>query len=104
MAIGPIETNGTIGRMQDISILKQNEDNKVLVDQNNFQNTFHKQVENKSSQVRHADDADNNEYKYDAKEKGNGKYSNNKKQKKDKEKAPDGKVIIKGQSHFDIKI
>ncbi|MDD2972134.1 MAG: hypothetical protein PHE02_08405 [Lachnospiraceae bacterium] len=105
MAIGPIETNGTIGRMQDMSIMKQNEDNKPVLDQNNFQHTFHKEVENKASQVNHADDAENNEYQYDAKKKGNGQYSDERNpKKKKKEKETSDRVVIKGQSHFDIKI
>ena len=105
MAIGPVEMNGTIGRMQDMSILKQNEENKPVLDQNNFQNTFHKEVENKFSQVQHADDTENTKYQYDAKEKGNGQYNDSRKKKrKKKEDGKSDKVIIKGQSHFDIKI
>lgn len=105
MAIGPVELNGTIGRMQDMSIVKQNEQNKPLLDQSHFQNTFHKEVEDKSSKVQHGDDAENTKYQYDAKKKGNGQYEDNRdKKKKKKEEKDQGKVLIKGQSHFDIKI
>lgn len=105
MAIGPVEMNGTIGRMQDMSIVKQNEENKPLLDQNHFQNTFHKAVENKSAKVQHADDTENTKYQYDAKKKGNGQYDDNRdKKKKKKDGDTSEKVIIKGKNHFDIKI
>ncbi len=104
MAISPLEANGTISRMQDFNIMKQNEDHKPMMDQNNMQNTFQKEVLDKSEQVRQADDAENSAYNYDAKEKGNGQYYNNQKRKKKNTEEKKDKVIIKGQNHFDIKI
>ena len=106
MAIGPIELNGVISRAQDFTIIKHHEDQKSQVDQNNFQMQFHKEVESKSTQVHHADDSENDEKRYDAKEKGNGEYDENGKKKREKKKneEEEGKVLIKGQSHFDIKI
>ena len=38
MAIGPIELNGVISRTQDVTTIKQHEDQKAQIDQNNFQN------------------------------------------------------------------
>ena len=104
MAISPLEANGTVGRMQDFSILKQNEDHKPMMDQSNMQNLFQKEVLNKAVQVHHADDVSNNAYHYDAKEKGNGQYFNHKKNKKKNEQGKKDKYVIKGQNHLDIKI
>lgn len=105
MSIGPIELNGVISRTQDFSTIKQHEDQKGQIDQNNFQNQFHKEINSKSTQVHHADDAENDEYRYDAKEKGNNEYDDSGKKKREKKKKEEeGKVLIKGQSHFDIKI
>lgn len=105
MAIGPIELNGVISRTQDVTTIKQHEDQKSQIDQNNFQNQFHKEISNKSTQIQHADDSENNEYRYDAKEKGNGEYDENgQKKRQKKKKDEEGQVLIKGQSHFDIKI
>ncbi len=104
MAISPLEANGTIGRMQDFNILKQNELHKPMMDQSNMQNAFQKEVLDKNVQVHQADDAENNAYNYDAKEKGNGQYNNNQKRKKKNAEQKKDKYIIKGQNHFDIKI
>lgn len=106
MAIGPLELNGTISRTQDFNIIKHNEDNKAFVDQTNIQTQFTKELNNRLNQVKQADDTQKQEFRYDAKEKGNGQYSgqNGKKQKK-KEESSEGKVFIKGESRgFDIKV
>lgn len=104
MAISPLEANGTIGRMQDFNILKQNEDHKPMMDQSNNQNTFHKEVMDKMEQVHQADDTENSAYNYDAKEKGNGQYSNQQKRKKKNNENKKDKCLIKEQNHFDIRI
>ena len=45
MSISRIDFQGTIARTNDFSQIKQNEDNKVMVDQNVFQNEFNKEDE-----------------------------------------------------------
>lgn len=107
MAISPLELNGTVSRTQDFTTIKHNEDNKGNLDQSNIQNQFHKEIEVKTKQVHNAEDAENTSYRYDAKEKGNGQYSGDggkQREKDDKERKKEGKVIIKGQGRFDIKI
>lgn len=102
MAIRPIEINGAISRVQDFGTIKQNEDNKHLVDQNNFQTNSKKEIEHHQKKVRNADDSDNYQKKFDAKEKGNGSYFSNSNKKKDKKQKDDK---AKPQSHgFDISI
>lgn len=104
MAIGPIEMTGIVTRSQDISLFKQNEDNKPMIDQSNILNNVQKKVQDQNQQVNQADNAEYHEYRYDAKEKGNGSYQDNKnKNKKDKKKT-DGIVTEKKTGGFDIRI
>lgn len=105
MTISRVELQGQITRAQDFTTIKQNEDNKVMVDQGNFQKQFDRSVDEKLRQVQQTDETENEGKKFDAKEKGNGAYSGDggqKRKKDDKEK--DGRVVLKGQSSFDIKI
>lgn len=75
MAIGSISLQGQISRAQDFSTIKQNEDNKVIVDQGNFQSHFNKEVNQNLNRVHQSDNTENQGKKFDAKEKGNGEYS-----------------------------
>jgi len=101
--ISPIEVNGMISRAQDVTALRHNEVDKDIIDQNNFHNKFAHEVDQNLRTVHHADDSDKADTKHDAKEKGRNEYTgNDSKRKKQKEK--DGKVSIKRQSGFDIKI
>lgn len=105
MTISRVEIQGQFTRAQDFTTIKQNEDNKGMVDQTNFQRQFDRTVENKLHQVHQGDKAENEGKRFDAKEKGNGTYEGDGGQKRKKEKSEkDGKVVIKGQSSFDIKI
>lgn len=106
MSISRIELQGTITRAQDYTTIKQNQDNKGMIDQSNFQTQFHKAVDTKLTQVHHSDNAENENKRFDAKEKGNGQYSGDggRQRKKDAEKEQDGKVMIKNMSRFDMKI
>jgi len=90
MPIRPIELNGVISRVQDIGAMKQNEENKPMVDQSRFQTHFNKETDLHQKKVRDADDSDNYQKKYDAKEKGNGTYYNEQ-DKKRKSKNQDEK-------------
>lgn len=104
MAIGPIEMQGTIARAQDYSTIKQNEDYKGIIDQNNFQNQFKKEVNERPHQVNNKDNADYQNKKFDAKDKGSGEYAGDGgKERKDK-KGTEGRVVLKGNHSFDIKI
>lgn len=106
MAITPLEQFGTIGRTQDYSILKQQEDTKAAVEQANIQVKAEKQADEKLNQVRSADNAQLNEKKFDAKEKGSNEYAGDggRGKKKSADKQTDGKVILKRTQTFDMKI
>ena len=91
MSIRPVDFNGMIQRTQDVSTLKQNEDNRPVVEQ---QTIFSQEMEK-----------ENAGYRYDAKEKGNGHYEKEERKKKDKKQQKADNVYLKGQtSGFDIKV
>ncbi len=105
MGIGPIEFNGTISRMQDYSTVKQNEDNKGIINQQAFQNKFEKELDIRHSQVVQKDDLRKEEKKFDAKDKGDNEYAGDGgRRRRKKTENSDGKVEIKGHASFDMKI
>ena len=105
MAIGAVELNHAMTGINDYNHLRHQEDTKGMVDQTNFQNQFNQAVESRINNVHAGDDVNNNQKKFDAKEKGGtysgdgGKNRNGRKQQDN----PDGKVIPK-YSGFDMKI
>ncbi|MCQ2519327.1 MAG: hypothetical protein MJ107_02225 [Lachnospiraceae bacterium] len=105
MAIGPIEIQGSITRLQDFAIQRQNEDAKVVSDQTQVAADVKKETENRSSSVSRSDETENNQNKFDAREKGSNEYTRNDNKKKKDEKEKEGKVLIKNQTaSFDIRI
>lgn len=107
MSITPLGFQGMIQRTNDIGIIKQNEDNKPVLEQQNIQFQQVKQEHALTHKVAKAEEKENDNFNYDAKEKGNGSYQEKKKQKRKKQEDENnnGKVIVKGQiGHFDIKI
>lgn len=104
MAIGPVELNGALQRVQDIATIKQNQDNKAIVNQSAFQDTFSKEIEDHSTRVTDPDETSKEQRKFDAKDKGDNEYSGEGGKRKNP-KPPKERMIIKGQSGgFDIKI
>ena len=107
MSITPLGLNAMIGRTNDVGIIKQNEDNKLLVNQQNIQTQQVKQEQELTHKVAKPQEKDNEGYRYDAKEKGNGSYQGQQQKKKKNQQTSDveGKVILKSQKErFDIKI
>lgn len=106
MAISPIEHLGTIGRTQDFSVIKQQEDAKATGNQTIIQTQIEKNAEERLTQVRQADRSEMTEKKFDAKEKGDNQYTGDggRNRKKSPDKASDGKVVLKSSGSFDIKI
>ena len=101
MAFGSIELT-TISRAQDYSVIKQNEDNKGMVDQTNFGQQMQKNVEQRIHEVHSSDNAQWHEKNPDAKEKGNGEYRGDGGQ--NRKKQPKEKMVVKGRGGFDIKV
>lgn len=106
MAITPIMFHATVQRTQDFTTMKQNENNKGMVDQGNFQMKMDKEIKLQLSNVRTADNAEKKGDNSDAKEKGNGTYAGDggKRRPKQKESAKEDKVLKKEGSHFDMSI
>lgn len=106
MVINPISVQGEITRAQDLTTIKHNQDNKGAVEQLGMLKQHENRVEDKAKQVQQQDNTANEGKRYDAKEKGNGRYAGDggKGRKKEEEKKPADRVIVKGQSSFDIKI
>ncbi|WP_035767097.1 hypothetical protein [Butyrivibrio sp. NC2002] len=77
MSISRIDFQGSVARTGDFSQLKQNEDNKVVTDQNAFQTEFKKEVDQKTNSVNHKENVDQQKEKHDAKEKGKNEYHGN---------------------------
>ena len=96
--------NGSVTRMQDVTQVKHNEDVKGMVDQANFQNTFHKQIDHKMNQVHQSDNTENRQRKFDSKEKGDNEYAGDGGKKRNQKNNADGKVIAKKQPSFDMKV
>lgn len=105
MAVGPVTLNGIVPRTQDMSVIKQQEDNKPLVEQQNIQTHLKTQEERQLKQVNHADDASEHKKKYDAKEKGSNEYEGRQKKKKKPDEKQQNTVTLKqGSGRFDMKI
>lgn len=102
--IRPIEMSGVVQRSQDVSQLKQQENNKTFVDSQNFGQHFNKEVKHQMNSVTDTQKSEKKKDTYDAKNKGNGReYSEQQKEKKEKKKDND-KVTLKNQGGFDIRI
>ena len=107
MSITPLGLNAMIGRTNDVGIIRQNEENRPAVEQQNIQTQQVKQEHDLTHKVARPEEKENEGYRYDAKEKGNGSYQGQeqKKRKRQEEPKDEGKVILKGQpGRFDIKI
>lgn len=105
MSIRPVEFHGVVQRSQDVSALKQNEDNKPMLQQQNVQTQFAKETVQHMRQVNQANDSDNPEQKFDAREKGSNEYENHQKQKKKKKEDNSGKAEAKTRKGgFDMKV
>lgn len=110
MSIRPVVLNGMIQRTQDVGNIKQQEDNRPVVQQHNIEVQQKKQEDRLTHQVQQPDEKENEGYRYDAKEKGNNQYEGSRQRKKkqketEQEQNQDGRVLLKGHgSSFDIKI
>lgn len=105
MAIGMIELQGGIQRTQDYTAFKHQENMKSAVDQSNVQVKIEKKVDEKLNQVVRGDDTSKSENHADAREKGKGQYAGDGGAKRKKQEIPkEGKVVMKGVSHFDMSV
>lgn len=103
MAFGAIEFT-TISRSQDYSAIKQNEDNKGMVDQGHIVDHVQKTTEQRSQEVQSSDNAQWREQKSDAREKGSNEYSGDGGRRRNKNEKPKERMVIKSPGGFDMKI
>lgn len=100
----PIDYSATIGRTNDFSQLKQAENDRPIVTQQQITTNINKTVEEHAEQVNQKKDSDMDS-EYDASREGRGAFTGEgNKQKKKKNENPDGTVVIKKTAGFDIKI
>ena len=77
MSIRPVDLSGMIQRTQDIGNIKHAEDSRPVADQYNIEVRQEKQESDLSHKVQDPEQKDNQEFRYDAREKGNNSYSGN---------------------------
>ena len=104
MAIRPVEMQGMVQRSQDVTSIKANQDNKSNVDQTNIFVGHQKELQQKQENVIKKENVDYNDQKYDAKEKGKNEYESNQQNQRKKNEEEDGKVVLKKNTAFDVRI
>ncbi len=96
MAISQVELQGQITRAQDFTTIKHNEDMRPAVEQAQAGETVAKEVEIHVRTVNRGQQTENQNKKFDAKEKGSNEYSGDGGQnRRNAKKEEDGKVILK---------
>lgn len=110
MAIGQVELNQAMTRIQDYSTQKHNEDFRGTIQQGHAQDKFNKDI---NQDIRQVVKTDQSEYhnktqyqdrKFDAKEKGDNQYTSDGGRKRKREGNSDGKVKPKQNKGFDMRI
>lgn len=105
MGIGPLELSGIMSRTQDFATIKQQEDNRNIVNHQNFANQLNKQVNSKVNTVERGNDTNNDQKKFDAKEKGSNEYNGDGGKRRNDQKKNEGVVVKRNvTSSFDIRI
>lgn len=102
MAISPILLNGTVSVSQDISVLKQNDDNKAVIAQNAAEVTVDEQTDIKDHSVQEQQNVDTSTE--DNGQGGNLYGGDGGARRRKKEEDSDGKVVVKKKGGFDISI
>ena len=103
MAISPILLNATIQQTNDVLQNQTRQVEKGMVDQSNIIKQEVKHEYQKAHQVVRSDQSTMKEERFDAKEKGNGRYQGDGGRNR-KRQSQDGKVITKPVGGFDMKI
>jgi hypothetical protein len=103
MAINPLD----VMRVQEASQIKHIENQRAQSTQGQIVQSFQDVIQQRQVKTVHADNSENKEYRYDAKEKGNNEYENlgGKKGNKDKkDKKEDNSKTPKKSGGIDILI
>lgn len=102
MAFGSIEIV-SMTRTQEFTTIKQNQDNKPVLDQANLGQQMERQTNEQTQKVSDSDEARWYNKNPDAKEKGKNEYAGDGGRKRKKEDKSE-RVIVKGHGGFDMKI
>jgi len=110
MAIGQVELNQAMTRIQDYTTQKHNEDQRGVLQQTQAQDKFNKELNQdirkvlKANQEEYQNKTEYQNRKFDARDKGSNQYTGDGgKQRKSGSKSED-KVTLKGMSGFDVRI
>ena len=105
MALGPIELNVTVSRVQDYTTIKHHEDMRPNIQQMDLSKSNIKEADRKADSVDKKDEANNEQKKQDAKEQGSNKYYGDGGKNRPGAKIPkEGTVVKKAQGGFDFRI
>lgn len=108
MGFGAIELT-TITRSQEITTIKQNEDNKSAQAQMSGSSQVEKQTRQLTQAVNSSSESEWYQKKPDAKEKGGNEYAGDggkgrKKKEKQEKQEKQERMVIKGHQGFDMKV
>jgi len=104
MSIPPIERALVPPKTQEASQFQHAHQQKQAHAQEQLGVQYHNTLQHNSQQTVKMTKSENNEYRYDAKEKGNGKFSGQKKGKKKQEQEEEKKETAVPVRGFDIRI
>ncbi len=106
MSIRPVDLNGMIQNSQGVGAQKAFEDQKPAMEQQTLGILANKEAERNQSRVVEAENVENSENRYDAKEGQNGGQQEKRKKNKKKVDESVDKVIVKGErtNTFDMTI
>lgn len=103
MIVKPLDF-AVVQQMNEVSQVKQHQDQKPFVEQQTITTQVQKENDTKAEQVTHKDDAENKNKKYDAKDKSNNEYHKEKGSKKKNGQPDEGRISIKGQHSLDFDV
>ncbi len=105
MAISPILNSGMIQRTDDVGMLKLQQDNRPLVEQQSAQGQMTKRADEFSHQVVTPADSNKTDTHADAREEGKNKYFSQRKSDKKQVQKQEDRVVKKYSSgSFDMKV
>lgn len=110
MAIGQVELNNAMTRIQDYATQKHNEDQRGTLQQtqaqNKFNNELHQDIRKvvKTNQDEYQNKTHYQDKKFDAREKGSNQYTGDGGKRRRKEEKSEDKNKLKQNSGFDIRI
>ena len=105
MAISPILMGGVVQRADDISAIKNQQDSRPVVEQQNAQVQVEKKIGAQRHQVVTAEGSQKTDTHADAREKGKNSYFFRKKKKENKqEQTSENHVVKKSVGGFDMKV